>query len=102
MSASEIQIFLASIGAFLVILAGGTKWLLTHIENQQIKAAQAESALRTQLADRLHEEIRGVKLELLESQATNRLYLKRIYQLEALILKLTDLDLPELIGWPPE
>ena len=85
----------------MVILAGGTKWLLTHIEALQIKASLLESASREKLADRLHDEIRALRKELEGSQATSRLYLKRIYQLEAFIHKHFDVDLPDLDGWPP-
>lgn len=101
MSATDIQIFLASIGGLLVILAGGTKWLLTHIETLQMRASMVEAASREKLADRLHDEIRALRRELEDSQTTSRLYLKRIHQLEAFVHRHFDVELPELDGWPP-
>ena len=101
MTVGDWQVLISSVVGFLAVLAGGSKWLLTHIDALQSRAALTESNARENLSNRLHEEIRVLRLELAETHATNRLYLRRIYQLEAFIHKQPGIDIPDMPGWPP-
>lgn len=94
MTPSEIQILIGSIAGLVAAVAGGAKWLLTYIESLQIKASMAEAVAREKLSERLHEEIRVLRIE-------NQLYLRRIYQLEGFIHRQPGIDIPHLEGWPP-
>ena len=53
------------------------------------------------LSERLYEELRVLRQELVETQATNRLCLRRIYQLEGFIHKQPGIESPAMDGWPP-
>lgn len=101
MSASEIQILIGSIVGLIATLAGGCRWLLTHIEANQVKSNLVEEKARTELSNRLYEEIRVLRAELSTSIRENRVYLRRIYQLEAVIHRQPNLELPVMEGWPP-
>lgn len=101
MTPSDIQILIGSIAGLLAVVAGGAKWLLTHIETLQIKYALTESGAREKLSDRLHEEIRVLRMQLVDQQLVSRLYLRRIYQLEGFIHRQPGISIPDLDGWPP-
>jgi len=101
MSANEIQILVASITGLLVVLGGGTKWILSHIDAIQTKSAIAEAQARTELSKRLHEEIHVLRMELDKMQAEKRLYLRRIAKLEEFIHAQPDIEIPTMTGWPP-
>lgn len=101
MSANDIQVLLGSAGAFILILSGGGKWLLTHIDALQAKSSLLESTAREALSNRLHEEIRVLRVELVESHKISRLYLRRIHQLEGFIHTQPGIDIPAMDGWPP-
>lgn len=99
--AADIQILLASIGAFLTALGLGAKWLLMYVSATQSEAALAESAARVELSARLHDEIRVLRIELAGLHAENRVYLRRIFQLEAFIHNQPGVAIPSMEGWPP-
>lgn len=82
-------------------MTAGGKWLLTHIDALQAKASLKETQAREDLSIRLHEEIRVLRIELSETHAANRLYLRRIYQLEAFIHRQPGVEIPDMEGWPP-
>jgi hypothetical protein len=102
MSATDIQILLASVGVLLVTVGAGTKWLLMYIGAKQAEAALAESTARNELSARLHEEIRVLRVELAGLHTENRVYLRRIFQLEGFIHNYPDITLPDMEGWPPK
>lgn len=101
MTATDIQVLLASIGAFLVTVGLGSKWLLMYIHAEQAKSMLAESNARVELSTRLYEEIRILRLELANSHAEKRIYLRRIFQLEGFIHSHPGIILPPMEGWPP-
>ena len=108
MSASDIQILIGSVIGLIAALAGGCKWLLMHIEANQVKANLAEEKARSELSTRLYAEISALRQELLVSRAEttashkeNKLYLRRIFQLEAFIHTQKGVQAPQMDGWPP-
>lgn len=101
MSATDFQILLGSVGALLLVLGGGSKWLLMHIGALQTTSALSQMELMNKLDVRVQEEIRDLRREVTSMHTEKKVMLRRIYQLEALIHKQTDLDLPIMEGWPP-
>lgn len=101
MNATDIQILLASIGGLFVTLGVGSKWLLMYIDQKQAQSELAEATARTELSTRLYEEIRVLRLELANSHQEKRMYLRRIFQLEAFIHSHPGIQVPQMEGWPP-
>lgn len=101
MNFQDFQILSFSIVGIFAALGGGVKWLTTHLDAKQDKAALAESEARTELSNRLHEEIRVLRIELADMRAEKRLYLRRILQLEAFIHAQPGMAIPLMDGWPP-
>ncbi len=102
MSAADIQILLASIGAFMVTVGVGGKWLLMYIATKQAEFALSEATARNELSARLHEEIRVLRLELSSLHVENRVYLRRVFQLEGFIHTHPNISIPLMEGWPPK
>lgn len=101
MSASDVSTLLAAAGGFLLVLGGGAKWLLAHIETLRLAAELKETAARSALSERLQHEISDLRQELTKLQVEKAIYLRRIYQLESLIHRLPDVEIPVMEGWPP-
>lgn len=101
MTASEINMVVGAVLALFAAIAGGGKWLLLYINAQQAESDLAETKARGELSDRLYEEIRVLRLELSNSHAEKRLYLRRIFQLESFIHAQQGLMMPTMDGWPP-
>lgn len=101
MNATEFQVLLGSVGALLLILGGGSKWLLMHIGSLQATAALAQLESLGKLDSRLREEIHMLRQELLSMHSEKKFLLRRIYQLEAFIHSQPGIDLPIMEGWPP-
>ena len=101
MSASEFQVLLGSVGALLLILGGGSKWLLTYINGLQAAASLTQMESLNKLDSRLREEIHELRRELASMHSEKKLMLRRIYQLEACIHVQPNLSLPIMEGWPP-
>lgn len=102
MTMTEVQILFGSLGGLLVTLGTGASWLLKHMEGLQSKAALENLTARTELGERLHIEISALRAEVAQLQGVNRLYLRRIYQLESFIHQQPGIDIPLMAGWPPE
>lgn len=101
MTAADIQTFIGSAILILATLGGGVQWLLTYIKAAQTQGELAEAKARTELSDRLYEEIRLLRQELANSHEEKRLYLRRIFQLENAIHAQTGMEMPVMEGWPP-
>lgn len=99
MTSTEI---LAAIIALLGVFGGGIKWMLMYIDGKQTKSSLNEADARAALSQMLHEEIRVLRIELAASNASSRLYLRRIYQLESFIHTQLLMPAPAMEGWPPE
>jgi hypothetical protein len=98
MSPNEL---IAAIITVLGIVGAGVKWLLTHLASNAASAALKESEARAQLSERLHDEIRVLRMELAEIHVEKKLYLRRIFQLERFIHTQPGINIPEMEGWPP-
>ena len=101
MSATEFQVLLGSVGALLLVLGGGSKWLLMHIGSLQAAAALAQMESLGKLDSRLREEIQELRIELKSMHTEKKVLLRRIYQLEAFIHIQPNVILPIMEGWPP-
>lgn len=101
MTAADIQTLIGSAILILATLGGGVQWLLTYIKAAQTQGELAEAKARTELSDRLYEEIRLLRQELANSHEEKRLYLRRIFQLENAIHAQTGMEMPVMEGWPP-
>lgn len=90
-----------AIGGLLAVVGGGIKWLLGRVEARIAASAANEKEAREELAKRLNEEIRLLRIELVVAQKDKSLYLRRIYMLENFIHKQPGIEIPIMEGWPP-
>ena len=101
MTPESLTLLIGALGGFLVVLGGGAKWLLSHIDAKDKASALREAEARIELSKRLHEEIDDLRTALTKVQSEKSLYLKRIYQLEYFIHTQPGIDIPAMEGWPP-
>ena len=92
MTFQEINVILGSAGSVLLIIGGGIKYLLMRVDEKNRQAAAEQQKARTELNERLHQEITDLRT------VVNR----RVYALEAYIQAMPGVQLPETPGWPPE
>lgn len=95
------EIFFAII-TVLGLIGGATKWIFVVIRSDQSEMALKEAEARIELSQRLHDEIRLLRVDLSLMHKEKKVYLQRIYQLEAFIHKQPGIELPIMKGWPPE
>ena len=96
----NIAPIITAIGAMLAIFGAGTKWLIGYLDAKAIAAAAREDEARKALADRFESEIAQLRREVENLTTQNRIYLRRIYQLENLA-QTHSIPLPLTEGWPP-
>jgi hypothetical protein len=101
MTPESITVLIGALGGFLVIIGGGAKWLLAHIDSKEKSSALRESEARNDLSERLNAEISQLRQDLAKVQNEKSLYLKRIYQLEYFIHTQPGISIPAMEGWPP-
>lgn len=101
MTPSDISLVLAALGAFLVSIGGGVKWLLAHIDARTSEAQLIEVQARSMLSDRLNDDIRGLRADISLLRSEKAIYLRRIYQLEGFIHQQPGIEIPTMEGWPP-
>ncbi len=101
MTPSDISLILAALGAFLVSIGGGVKWLLAHIDARTSEAQLVEVQARSMLSDRLNDDIRVLRADITSMRAEKAIYLRRIYQLEGFIHQQPGIEIPTMEGWPP-
>ena len=101
MSPESITLLVGALGGFLVVIGGGAKWLLSHLDAKDNASARREAEAREALSIRLHEEIQVLRNEIHRNQIEKALYLRRIYQLEFFIHKQPGIEIPSMEGWPP-
>ena len=101
MNAADIQIVATALCGLLVAMGGGASWVIKHIDAKQARSEVAQSIARDALSLRLHEEISSLRVELARMHTENKLYLRRILQLEAFIHTHPGLRAPAMEGWPP-
>ena len=96
----NIGVLLGSFGGFLVVLGGGVKYLLHYLDAKDVVAELRESQARSELSNRLHDEINDLRKEVSKMRDKELIYLRRIYQLEIFIHQQPNLKIPTLEGWP--
>lgn len=101
MTADQWVPLIVAIGGLLAGIGGGIKWLLGRVEARIAASAENEKEAREELAKRLNEEIRLLRIELIAAQKDKSLYLRRIYMLESFIHKQPGIEIPTMEGWPP-
>lgn len=103
MNAQEVSTVVGSLAAFAAVLGGGIKFLLARVDEKNRQAAAEQLQARTDLQNRLNEEIRDLRTMVNRLQSENAVYMRRVFALEAFIQ--THLPnhphLPETPGWPP-
>lgn len=102
MTAESITLLLGALGTLFVIIGGGAKWMLSHLDAKDKASALRESEARNALSTRMSEEIFALRQQLDQVRSSSQLYLRRVYQLEYVIHSTTGMKLPEMEGWPPK
>ena len=97
----QLATIIGAIGGLLIILGGGIKWLMIHIENKIKIATGVTEKLQAQLALKTSEEFSALKSSILKLENLNAIYMKRIYQLEKFVHKQPGIEIPDMLGWPP-
>ncbi len=92
---------LAALGAFLVSIGGGVKWLLAHVDARATEAQLVEVQARSMLSERLNDDIRALRTDIALLRSEKAIYLRRIYQLEGFIHSQPGISIPAMEGWPP-
>ena len=98
---NDIVLLLSSIGGMFIILGGGVKWLLSHIDAKTLAAQKVELDARTQLSNGLNDDIRKLREVVDMMQKRESIYVRRIYQLEGFIHTQPGITIPTMEGWPP-
>ena len=101
MTPESITLLIGALGGFFIVIGGGAKWMLVHLDAKDTASALRESEARNELSKRLNDEISSLRAALDKLQNVNQLYLRRVYQLESMIHNQPSLDLPSMEGWPP-
>ena len=97
----DFSSYVVAITGLLIAVGGGIKYLLGRVETRIAASAANEKEAREELAKRLNEEIRLLRVELVTAQKDKSLYLRRIYVLENFIHKQPGIEIPTMEGWPP-
>jgi hypothetical protein len=101
MTPEGLTLLIGSLGAFFVVIGGGAKWMLSHLDGKDKASALRESEARNELSKLLNDEISLLRQDLAKVQSEKSLYLKRIYQLEYFIHTQPGISIPAMEGWPP-
>lgn len=102
MAVESITLLIGALGTFFVVIGGGAKWMLSHLDAKEQSSALRESEARNALSARMHEEISALRKQLEEVRLCSQLYLRRVYQLEYAIHSQPGMALPNMEGWPPK
>lgn len=101
MGTESIVLLLGALGTFFVVIGGGAKWMLSHLDSKDKASALREAEARTELSLRLNQEIASLRADLVRVQSEKSVFLKRIYQLEFFIHQQPGISIPHMEGWPP-
>ncbi len=101
MTPADVSTILTALIGMLLVMGGGAKWLIVTVDARNAKAALDQLLAREALSNRLQEEILLLRKDINLLQVEKALYLRRIYQLEGFIHKLSGVDIPDMPGWPP-
>lgn len=107
LSWEQVLTLIGIIGGGFGAVAKAIQWYVSRLDSKTQKAMQVESDLRRAIEKSFEERIKGLELEIgvqrriIEDMNKERqIFLRRIYQLEALIHSVK-MDIPPLEGWPP-
>lgn len=101
MTPESLTLLIGALGGFLVVIGGGAKWLLAHLDAKDKASALREAEARNELIRRFNDEIASLRKDLSAVQSEKSLYLKRIYVLEYFIHNQPGISIPAMEGWPP-
>lgn len=101
MTPESVTLLIGALGSFLLVLGGGCKWMLSHLDAKDKASALRESEARNELSKRLNEEITLLRTEISRLQSYQALHVRRIYQLEYFIHTQPGINIPTMEGWPP-
>lgn len=103
----QLSILVGIIGGAFAGLTKAIQWYVARLDSKTQRAMQIENDLRRSIEKSFEERIKSLELEIgvqrriIEDMNKERqLYLRRIYQLEALI-HTNGIVMPTLEGWPP-
>ena len=102
MTAESLTLLIGALGGFFIVIGGGAKWMLAHLDAKDKAAALRESEARMELTRRMNDEISSLRQDLDSMRGASNVQLRRIYQLEFVIHMTPGLALPEMEGWPPK
>ena len=102
MTAESVTLLLGALGAFFVVIGGGAKWMLSHLDAKDQASALRESEARNALSARMNDEISALRGQLDVVRSSSQIYLRRVYQLEHAIHSQPGMSLPVMEGWPPK
>ena len=97
----QLPTILGALGTFLIVLGGGIKWILSHIEAKIKESSSFAEKARNELQAKVAEEISSLKTSIMKLESLNSIYMRRIYTLESFIHKQPGIDIPDMQGWPP-
>lgn len=102
MTVESITLLIGALGTFLVVIGGGAKWMLSHLDAKDQASALRESEARNALSARMNDEISALRNQLDDVRSSSQIYLRRVYQLEYAIHSQPGMSLPVMEGWPPK
>jgi len=106
-SGAEILTLLGVLGGGFVAIGRAIQWYVDRFDARTQKAMQVENELRRAVEKSFEERIKSLELEIgvqrriiADMNREKQIYLRRIYQLEAL-MHTHKIEVPHLEGWPP-
>lgn len=101
MTPESLTLLIGALGGFFVVIGGGAKWMLSHLDAKDKASALRESEARDRLSTRLNDEIALLRTDVAKLHSEKSLYMRRIYQLEYFIHTQPGVSIPTMEGWPP-
>lgn len=106
-SGAEIISLLGVVGGAFLAIGKAIQWYVARFDARTQKAMQTEGDLRRAIEKAFEDRIRALETELevqrrmiADMNREKQVYLRRIYQLEALIHH-NKIEVPSMEGWPP-
>lgn len=101
MTVQDFPMLLGAFGAFLLILGGGVKWLIAHLDAKTALMQLVEAKARADMTFMFQNEINTLRIEVEKLRAEKSIFMKRVYQLESFIHDQPGINIPKMTGWPP-
>jgi len=106
----DVSLILGILGAFggaFAAIGKAIQWYVGRLDTKTQRAMEIENNLRRAVEKSFEERIKSLEQEIIVQRALvdnllkeKQLYLRRIYQLEAVIHQ-NDITTPHMDGWPP-